>query len=127
MKRNVGVLAAIAAVMFFLIGAGNAVAQTSTAQISGQITDQSGAVIPGARVTVTNNDSGVARYANSNLSGNYTVPLLQPGNYRILIEVDGFKPAVLPRVTLEVNQSIQQNFALELGDVVETVEVAAQA
>ena len=62
-----------------------------TAQITGRITDSSGAVIQGAAVKVINVDNGMQREASSDIDGFYTVPLLQPGNYRITAEQPGFK------------------------------------
>src|SRR5262245_66233387 len=62
------------------------------AQINGRIVDSSSAVIIGARITVTDVDTGVKRTATSNEDGYYGVPLLQEGIYRILVEMHGFKP-----------------------------------
>src|ERR1700676_4800878 len=65
-----------------------------TAELTGQITDPSRANIPGANVTVTNIDNGIQRKVVSNTAGLYTVPLLQPGPYRIAVEKAGFQPVV---------------------------------
>jgi len=127
MRKAGNFLVTLAAIVALLYCPLNVLAQTSTGQISGQITDPSGAVIPGATITVTNIESGVSRTVTSNESGYYTVPLLQPGDYEITVESQGFRTATVPKVTLEVNQAIQQNFTLEVGTVVETIEVAAEA
>src|SRR5213083_735675 len=62
-----------------------------TAQITGRITDSSGGVIQGVEIKVTHIDTGIHRDAGSNEEGYFTVPLLQPGNYRITAEMAGFK------------------------------------
>jgi outer membrane receptor protein involved in Fe transport len=104
-----------------LMFAAGALAQT--AQITGRITDQSGAVVPGAAVTVTNNATGINREAVSNDEGYFTLPLLNPGEYRIAVKKDGFKPLVQPSVTLQVNQVARLDFTLETGAVTETVNI----
>ena len=71
-----------------VIGAGAAMAQQST-QITGRITDQSDAVVAGAEIAVTNTDTGIRRATTSNELGYYTVPLLQPGPYRMSCQEAG--------------------------------------
>jgi hypothetical protein len=96
-------------------------------QITGRVSDPSGAVIPQARVTVTNEGTGVKWNAVSNEVGYYTVPLLEPGSYRIRVEGSGFKPVVRSAVRLQVEQAARLDFTLELGQVNETVEISAEA
>jgi hypothetical protein len=66
--------------------------QNTTAQLTGMVSDSSGAAIPAAKIRVTNAATGVARDSTSNESGNYTVPLLEPGSYRLEMEKAGFAP-----------------------------------
>lgn len=66
-------------------------AQTPTGQITGLVTDATGAVIQGAGVTATQVGTGTSRETRSNQSRNYTIPLLPPGSYRIVVESPGFK------------------------------------
>jgi outer membrane receptor protein involved in Fe transport len=106
---------------FLLIFAVGALAQT--AQITGRITDQAGAIIAGANVTVTNMATGINREGVSNDDGYFTLPLLNPGEYRIAVKKDGFKPLVQPGVTLQVNQVARLDYTLETGAVTETVNV----
>src|SRR5215471_11332796 len=98
-----------------------AVAQTQ-ASISGVIHDPSGAVIPGATVTVTNPATNFVRTAVSNEAGVYNFPSLQPGGYNIKVELAGFR-AITEKVELQVQQSARQDFTLQVGQVSETVEV----
>jgi hypothetical protein len=101
--------------------------QTATAQIVGRITDATGGVVPNANVEVVNLDTGVKRTMQSGGSGDYTVPLLGPGQYRLTVTKAGFKPAELLSVTLSVNQTLTQDITLSVGTVTQTVEVRAEA
>jgi outer membrane receptor protein involved in Fe transport len=107
----------------FLTGAQAAFSQT--AQVTGRITDQAGAVVPGAAVTATNVATGISREAVSNDEGFFTLPLLNPGEYRIAVKKDGFKPVAQTGVTLQVNQVARLDYAMEAGALTETVNVTA--
>ena len=96
-----------------------------TAQITGRITDSSGAVVVGAKVISRNVATGVDRATQSNETGYYTIPLLTPGEYRLSVELRGFRPVVRSGVVLVVDQHAELDFALEVGDVSEQVEVTA--
>src|SRR5262245_61993273 len=84
-----------------------------TAQVTGRVSDSSGAVVPGAQVTVNNQKTGLARDSVTNGEGYYTIPLLPPGEYRIAVKKDGFKPVVRPGVALNVEQVARLDFTLE--------------
>src|SRR5262245_58435446 len=92
-------------------------AQTQTAQITGKLIDQTGSVVPGASVTVTSNSTGLKQTAESNDLGNYSVPLLQPGVYRITVQKTGFKPLASSNVELQVAQVARLDFTLEVGSL----------
>ncbi len=96
-----------------------------TAQITGRVTDSTGAVIPGTSITVTNVATGAERKVTTNEVGYYTVPLLPPGAYRIHIEQEGFKPITRSGIILEVDQRAELNFTLEVGALTEQIEVTA--
>lgn len=98
-----------------------------TAQISGRVSDRSDAVITGARVIVTNSDTGVRREVTTNEQGYYTAPLLTRGTYQIEVEQTGFRKATVSSVTLDEGQSLRTDFALELGSLSESVEVSGVA
>lgn len=102
-------------------------ALSQTAQVTGRVSDSSGAVVPGAQVTVTNQNTGLNRESVTNNEGNYTVPLLQPGEYRIAVKKDGFKPVVRQGVVLNVEQVARLDFSLEAGAVTETVTITSDA
>ncbi|HKX33236.1 MAG TPA: carboxypeptidase regulatory-like domain-containing protein [Blastocatellia bacterium] len=98
-----------------------------TAQITGRVSDQSGAVIQGARVTITNEGNGFKRETLSNDEGYFTVPSLQPGMYRISIQKEGFKPILQTGRVLQVEQVVRLDFTLQTGAVTEVLEVQAGA
>ncbi|MCL5743389.1 MAG: carboxypeptidase regulatory-like domain-containing protein, partial [Acidobacteria bacterium] len=98
-----------------------------TARITGIVTDTSGAVMNNVRVTVINVDTGVSRRTASNVQGNYSVPLLQPGQYRITAEAQGFKPLSRDGITLVVDQVARIDIVMEVGQITETVQVTAEA
>jgi carboxypeptidase family protein/TonB-dependent receptor-like protein len=102
-------------------------AQTTSATVTGQITDQSGRLVPGAAVMFTNINTGVPYTTETNGEGIYTVPTLQPGVYRANITKDGFKSIVKPDIELHVQDQVSINFALQLGSVSETITVEGGA
>ncbi|MCC7236838.1 MAG: TonB-dependent receptor [Bryobacterales bacterium] len=97
-----------------------------TAQISGAITDSSGGAVPEARITVVNTGTEIARRTTSNETGNYFVPLLSPGNYRILVQREGMMPLERSGIVLTVDQVLRLDFILEVGEVTSRINVTAQ-
>jgi hypothetical protein len=102
-------------------------AQTPTGEISGTVVDASGAIVSGAKVTVTNPATNSQRLAESNNQGLFNVPALQPGTYNIRVEKQGFAAQSQNGITLQTSQVISLTFNLKVGSVTETVEVAATA
>ncbi len=102
---------------------GAALAQT--AQITGRVTDSTGAVVPGTTITVRQVATGIDRKVATNEAGYYTVPLLPPGEYRVSVAQQGFKPITRSGIILEVDQRAELNFTLEVGAVAESIEVTA--
>src|SRR5689334_17219318 len=96
-----------------------------TAQITGRISDQGGAVINKARVTVTNEGNGFKRETSSNEEGYFTVPSLQPGAYQVSIQKEDFKPVLQTGPVLQVEQVARLDYTLQTGTVTDTVEVQA--
>lgn len=94
----------------------------STGSIQGTITDPSGAVLSGVKVTITNKATGRSFTANTNGSGLYTSGALTPGDYVARAQASGFKTAELP-VTIQVGVTATGNFKLSVGQSSETVEV----
>ncbi len=111
--------------LFLLISSVAAFAQT--AQVTGRVVDASQAVVPGATVTVTNQDTGIERATTSNENGYFTVALLPRGNYKIAASKMGFKLAVRSEINLDEGQVLRLDLALETGEVKETVEITGIA
>jgi len=101
--------------------------QEPTGEIVGTILDQTGAVVSGATVAVTNTSTGVARTITSNSSGVYAAPALTPGSYTVRVTMKGFKSSVTSNIEVAVGKVIREDFSLEIGDVNQSVEVAAVA
>lgn len=104
-----------------------AFAQTTTAQLTGAVTDATGAAVPGADVTVTNVATGIARAISTNELGYYTAALLPPGSYSVRIEKQGFRALVRSGIVLNVDQVARLDFTLEVGSVSEAIDVTAAA
>jgi hypothetical protein len=98
-----------------------------TAEISGIVTDSSGARVPNANVTVLNRDTGISRSADTNADGFYSVPLLLPGNYMITVKRAGFATQVRTGITLEVGAQQVLNLAMQVGQVTQRIEVTEDA
>ena len=101
--------------------------QTFTGSIQGRITDPSGGAVPGATVRIMNQNMGFRRSERTNESGDYLFPSLAPGNYQLTAELSGFKMESVREIVLQVNQKLQIDLALKVGDVTETVEVVGAA
>lgn len=101
--------------------------QAVNATLVGAITDASGAVVANAKVTITEETTGVSHSAQSNESGNFTFPDLPPGRYTVSAETSGFKKEVRKGVDLVVNSTARVDLQLQPGNVTETVEVTAAA
>src|SRR5437762_2018141 len=99
----------------------------ATAQISGTVRDQSGAVLPGVEVTATQTDTGIARSAVTNETGSYVLSNLALGPYRLEAALPGFRTYAQTGIVLQVNSSPVVNAVLEVGQVTEQVEVQANA
>lgn len=97
--------------------------QSTTSQMTGVVKDPSGASIAGAKVTITNLDTGIERTGSSNELGYYTAALLQPGNYKITCQKEGFRQLTRSGITLTVDQVARVDLSLELGDVTQSIEV----
>ena len=116
------------AVLFALaIGATPARAQTGAASMTGLITDQSGAAVPGATVTATNQATNVDYTAVTNEAGNYTITSVPVGTYIIKAELASFKTATTKPITVEAKQILRLDFKLEVGGLEQNVEVTGES
>ena len=125
---NTALLAAILSALVSFLSSANAFAQTAaTGALAGIVTDASGASVSGAQINVTSEASGETRSIVSGPNGNYTVPLLSPGHYRVEISKAGFKTLTFEHVNINVAETDTLNATLEVGAVTEKVTVEAQA
>ncbi len=102
-------------------------AQRTTADIVGTVTDATGAVMPGVKISVRNLDTGAESIATTDNSGNYQVTLLPVGHYGMRVEASGFKTWSVPEVILAIGDRLRQDVHLELGNVGQSVEVSASS
>ncbi|MBM3739838.1 MAG: hypothetical protein FJW39_29085 [Acidobacteria bacterium] len=101
--------------------------QATSQSIQGLVADSSGAVVSGAKVTITNQDTGVSQTQTTNDSGNYTFLQVPVGTYGVKCEMTGFKAEVVSNLRVETAAQVRRNFAMQVGEVTETVEVSAGA
>ena len=106
-------------------GAGRAFAQgETTSAIVGQVTDATGAAIPGATVTITNRGTGLARSLKTDDQGRFDFPQLTPGTYSVRAEAEGFEAQQIDNVVSSLGQKQTVNFTLKVAQSSETVEVS---
>jgi len=114
-------------VLYLLVGlillAGSPVWAQDTATIVGTVTDSTGAVVPGAKVTVSNPNRGFVRDVAADSSGEYTAARIPIGDYVVTAQATGFEKLVRTGITVEAGQTQRVNMALKVGQVTEQVEV----
>jgi hypothetical protein len=102
-------------------------AQVATGSILGNVTDSSGGAVPGARVTATNVGTQFSRATTTDASGQYSLPLLPVGQYRIEVSLSGFKTFMQTGIVLEVGRNARVDATISPGNVSEAVSVVADA
>lgn len=114
------------ALLILLVAPAVAWSQTATtASISGTVTDPSGAVLPGVQIELQNKATGQTWKRTTNASGQYVFSRVSPGEYTLTFTMQGFRKANVSSVKVEVAKSYSVDMTLEVGDVVETVDVTA--
>jgi outer membrane receptor protein involved in Fe transport len=112
---------------FLLFPFGFANAQSATATLSGTVTDQNGAVVPGATVTVLNPATSLERQATTNGEGDFVIPLLPPGRYTVRAEHEGFAILEARDVVLNVGDNKSLQMPLKAGKISEMVQITGDA
>ncbi|MBI3895656.1 MAG: TonB-dependent receptor [Acidobacteria bacterium] len=102
-------------------------AQVTTGTILGTVSDSTGAVIPGATVTIRNVETGISRTVTSDAAGHYRAPQLGLGNYEITAEVPGFQSVVRSGINLTIGREAVVDFTLQVGAVAERITVTGEA
>jgi outer membrane receptor protein involved in Fe transport len=121
--RQASIAMLISLLMFLLAPASGA--QVTTADVVGKVTDASGAVVPGAMVTVTNLGTNIARAVTADERGDYVVNLLPIGRYSVRVEVGGFK-TFTAELTLVAGDRARVDTRMEVGTTSETVQITAE-
>lgn len=124
-RRFSWILVCVSTLLFLSVT--SLVAQVSTGSITGMVSDPTGARIPGVTLEMTNVDTGVELTAASNDAGEFTIPLLQPGEYRLVAHSPGFRTRTQGGLVIESGRVMRLDISLELGEVAETVEVVGSA
>ncbi|MBM3737560.1 MAG: TonB-dependent receptor [Acidobacteria bacterium] len=114
-------------VVILILAAGVLPAQTSTSQISGAITDPSGATVPGAAVTLTNEATGVAQKQLATAAGVYAFPSIPVGAYSLRVEAAGFRSVVRTGIPVQVSTPSVLDVRLEVGAAAESIQVVASS
>src|SRR6266850_7457160 len=110
-----------------LLTTASASAQLSTAELSGRVTDTSGAVLPGVTVTMTQTDTQATRTAVTDADGTYVLSNLPTGPYRLEVGLQGFRTYVQTGIVLQVGATPTINAVLALGALEEAITVEAAA
>ena len=114
------------ALLFVALSVPAALAQVGTGQISGRVTDSSGAVLPGVDVTATQTSTGLTRSTVTSEAGLFTLPALPVGPYRVEVTLAGFRTFVQEGLTLQVNANLVVDPVMQLGELNETISVTAR-
>lgn len=117
----------LAGLTCLLIAAAFAVCQTSSSQISGTVRDNTGAVVPGAQVTLSNDETGALYRQSTTQSGLYSFPSIPVGSYTVSVALQGFKTAQLGKNVLTVNTPLVIDVTLEVGQLQDVVSVEGTA
>src|SRR5579872_5993065 len=112
---------------FLAMGIVESHGQGTAGAIVGTVKDPSGAVIADASVTVKNVATNASRKVQTNTAGDYSVPLLPPGEYEVTVEQPGFRSSVSGSIPLEVNQTVRVDINLQVGNQTQQVEVTGAA
>ena len=110
------ILSALGAIVAVPLFSGALFAQANFGRILGTVTDQTGAVLPGAVVTVVDTERGVARSLVTDQAGEYNAPTLTPSTYTVRVEMKGFKRLERPNIVLEVGKEIRIDLTPQPGE-----------
>ncbi len=127
MPKRISVLVLLLCVAALIVGQTSAHAQAVTATLVGTVTDQTGAVVPNASVSILNQATGSVTKSTTNGSGNYILSLLPPGTYTVTTAAPGFQKSQTRDVNVPVNTTTRVDLALRPGSAEQTVTVTDQA
>ena len=102
-------------------------AQLTRGTIAGTVTDQSGAAVPGAAITITHVDTGIARQAETGATGRYEAPNLPAGTYEVSARLTGFQTSIRAGIELSIGRTAVVDVILQVGEVTQAVTVTGEA
>lgn len=114
-------------VMLTILSVPSLFGQTATGGVNGTIVDQSGAAVPGVKVTLVNQQTAAHEQTTTNPSGNFALINVLPGTYLLRVQASGFKTVQTVPFVVRVNQTITQQLTLTVGAVTQVVQVSAAA
>ena len=120
------VLKATIVVLIFALCGVSAHAQETRGRVQGTVTDPSHAAIPGAKVTLTNTNTGIARSTTTGATGGYIFNLVSPGTYSVSVDASGFKRWIHTNVLVQTLADVSVDPVMAVGAVTQTVQVTAQ-
>ena len=121
-KRALNGLVVLPAALVLLCGSASW-AQTTATEIRGLVRDASGGIVIGAQVTLTRVSTGTTSRSTTNEAGLYVFPMIEPGEYRVHVEMTGFRPHTVSRVVVQFQQRARVDIELEVGTLTEQIEV----
>ena len=127
MSRENALLICFVVACAWCAAASPAGAQTAAGEITGIVNDQAGAAVPGVTITVTETRTNFQRVTVSTGDGVYTAPSLAPGEYRVDVELAGFKPVRREGIRLSTGEKARYDFDLSVRDIQEQVTVVADS
>ena len=125
-RLHVAGVAATLACLGLLVGAPPLLAQTDNAEIRGTVKDQSGAVVPGVTITITDQATGYVRSTSTDVQGVYRLSGLRPSAYTMLAELSGFTSTRTEGIKLQVGQRAEYDLVMTVSSVAETVQVVGE-
>ncbi|MGH9721193.1 MAG: carboxypeptidase regulatory-like domain-containing protein, partial [Bryobacteraceae bacterium] len=117
----------VSAALLCVVAVSGLYAQSERGAIAGAVLDPTGAVVPGAKITVTNQNTNLAIQTTANDSGLFTVPSLPVGDYSVRVEKEGFKPSLHTGIAVNAATTVRADITLEVGTAQQAVEVKADA
>src|SRR5262245_19379818 len=126
MRPNILRLSMVAQLLLVICLSAPGYAQTKRSTITGTVTDETGGIVAGAQITIKEIDKGLTYGVTTNSEGGYVVPGLFPGRYRVEAENKGFQKTIVEPLQLHVNQRLEVNLTLKVGEVSQQVEVSSQ-
>ena len=114
-------------IILLVIIAEQAYGQASAGRVSGVVSDSSGAVIPGAKITASNVETGIDQSVPSNAEGSYVLYPLPPGTYNVTAQAKGFRSERLERIQVDVAAILSYDFRLKVGEMSQQLDVSAES